>query len=145
MHFLTFETDPYLFLAMSEKKNLKLWPLCKDNSEHVLKTTRTTFWGQKKRRTKCVKIIFISVSRDTNNIIHKNNVTRRSKALLTKCTISELSLKSGKIRYTHLLPIFFYLFCLVARVKIRSTHLLPIFYLFFWFLGRSCSKNRTTF
>jgi hypothetical protein len=36
---------------------------------------------------KCVKIMFISVSRDTNNIIHKNNVTGRSKALLTKCTI----------------------------------------------------------
>ena len=68
--------------------------LCKDNSEHVLKTTRTTFWRQlgplfedKKKRTKCVKIIFISISRDNNNIIHKNNVTRRSKALLTKCTI----------------------------------------------------------
>jgi hypothetical protein len=39
------------------------------------------------KRTRCVKIIFISVSRDTNNIIHKNNVTRRSKARLTKCTI----------------------------------------------------------
>ena len=26
----------------------------------------------KKKRTKCVKIILISVSRDTNNIIHKN-------------------------------------------------------------------------
>ena len=44
------------------------------NSNHFLRT---------KKRTKCVKIIFISVSRDTNNIIHKNNVTRRSKALLT--------------------------------------------------------------
>jgi hypothetical protein len=38
---------------------------------------------EEKKRTKCVKIIFISVSRATNNIIHKNNVTRRSKALLT--------------------------------------------------------------
>jgi hypothetical protein len=38
---------------------------------------------EEKKKNNCVKIIFISVSRDTNNIIHKNNATRRSKALLT--------------------------------------------------------------
>jgi hypothetical protein len=40
------------------------------------------------KRTKCVKIIFISVKEITTILYRdKNNVTRRSKALLTKCTI----------------------------------------------------------
>ena len=49
-----------------------------------MKTTQSLF--EEKKRTKCVKIIFISV-KENINIIHKNNVTRRSKALLTKRTI----------------------------------------------------------